>query len=111
MNYQEMIEDLRRAGHDVQHFVKHSPSLADEDLLVSKSNLTIGQVAEIILEEIHKRVDPLERRVAELEAQTRAKSVVLPPGKPRVQAGRWPTTRIAHDGRPVVRVPARSVAT
>ena len=101
MRYDEMIENLRRGGYDVSRYVKHAPG-ADEEAM-NRASLTIGQLADILDETVHRRVAPLERRIAELEGRELAKSVVVPPSKPRVLA-----LPPRDEGKPRVRL--RSVA-
>src|SRR5262245_21365558 len=102
MSYGEMIAGLAAAGHDISRYAKHFDGTTDERGFISKSNMTIGQFADIIVEAVHAVVDPLADRVAALEAATGVtRAAVL--AKPRI--------KVAAPTRPIVRVKAIGVAT
>src|SRR5262245_61112534 len=99
MTYGEMIAGLAAAGHDISRYAKHFDGATDERALISRSNMTVGQFADIISDTVHNVTDPLEQRVAALEA---AAGVTRAAVKPRI--------KVAAPSRPIVRVQAISRA-
>jgi hypothetical protein len=70
MDYKDMIEDLRRAGHDLSQYVHaHSMPVPARKKAPSVASISIDELAEAVDEAIARYVEPLEKRIAELEAR------------------------------------------
>jgi hypothetical protein len=69
MTYQEMIDGLRAAGHDVSGYAHARSAPPVRKARSSVASISIDELAEAIDEAITRYVEPLEARIKELESR------------------------------------------